>query len=249
MVIPISDSDARSNVATAAVVTCLARQYGNSLPFVQYFYYFVDLITVVGSLSLSFFHHPQLKVLKIVTKNLADPVKSREEKYRQLRLDNEKIQQKLMPCNPHALLYLQSLGFVEQEAQVLTCAAPPSLVPVQAALEQVMQALQGLEGPDSNDNNNNAKRTFQHQSSSLSSSSSSSTTEKLSEKQKARRLLEEKERAEKEEARRRRKATSQLIQQDKYVRKYDENWTSGPSAAVHKSGTAIATFRDRHGEN
>lgn len=185
--------------------------------------------------------HAQLKVLKIVTKNLADPVKSRDEKYRQLKLDNEKIQQKLVPCNPHALGYLQSLGFVEHE-QVLTCAAPPSLVPMQGALEQVNQALQGLEGPPT------MKSTLQHQSSNVSSSSSNSG-EKLSEKQKARRLLEEKEKAEKEEARRRRKATAELIKQDKYVRKHDENWTSGPSAAVHKAGSAIATFRDRHGEN
>ena len=132
--------------------------------------------------------------------------------------------------------YLQTLGFVEN-AQVLTCAAPPSLVPMQVALEQVSQALEGL-APS-------PKPTLQHQSSTASSSSG----EKLSEKQKARRLLEEKERAEKEEARRRRKATAQLIKQDKYVRKHDENWTSGPSAAVHKAGSAIATFRDRHGEN
>ena len=174
---------------------------------------------------------------------MADPVKSRDAKYRQLKLDNEKLQQKLVPCNPHALQYLHSLGFVvEENTNVLTCAAPPSLLPMQAALEQVSQALEGLEPSSSK----SSKPILQHQSSSMSSTTS---TEKLSEKQKARRLLEEKEKAEKEEARRRRKATSDLIKQDKYVRKHDENWVSGPSAAVHKSGTAISTFRDRHGEN
>ena len=53
----------------------------------------------------------QRKVLKIVTKNLADPVKSKDEKYRQLKWQNDKIQQKLVPCQPHALAYLQALGF------------------------------------------------------------------------------------------------------------------------------------------
>ena len=182
----------------------------------------------------------QLKVLKIVTKNLADPIKSKDDKYRQLKLDNEKIQQKLVPCNPHALGFLHSLGFV-QEQQVLVVKNVPNLVAMQGALEQVTQALEGLEAK---------KPKLHHASSSVSTASSSSAgSEKLSEKQKARRLLEEKEKAEREEARRRRKATSALIQQDKYVRKHDENWTSGPSAAVHKSGTAISTFRDRHGEN
>lgn len=187
----------------------------------------------------------QLKVLKIVTKNLADPAKARDEKYRQLRLDNEKIRQKLVPCNPHATLYLECLGFVEHaDEQVLrVAAATVNLVSTQAALEEVSRALEGLASLEQQ------QPPAPAESKKPKLDQASSFEEKLSEKQKARRLLEEKERAEKDEARRRRKVTSAQIKQDAYVRKHDENWTSGPSAAVHKAGTAISTFRDRHGEN
>jgi len=195
--------------------------------------------------------------LKVVTKNLADPVKSKDEKYRQLKLDNEKIQTKLMPCQPYALGYLQNgLGFVLDE-NTKTLSLPSyfhvNLVHMQGALEQVTQALNGLSPAPPSASKTNTP-TYERQSSSTVSSYSATSstttngTEKLSEKQKARRLLEEKQKAEQAEARRLRKATSDLIKQDKYVREHDENWTSGPSAAVNKSGTAISTFRDRHGE-
>lgn len=179
-------------------------------------------------------------MLKVVTKNLADPVKAKDEKYRQLKLDNEKIQQKLIPCNPHAIGYLESLGFVENVDEKVLRVSSVNILSVQAALEEITRALERLpssELPQPAPEQKKPKLTEQ------------SSFEKLSEKQKARRLLEQKERAEKEEARRQRKATAALIKQDAYVRKNDENWTSGPSAAVHKTGTAISTFRDRHGEN
>jgi hypothetical protein len=70
-----------------------------------------------------------------------------------------------------------------------------------------------------------------------------------SEKQKARVLLEEKRRKEKEEARKQRAKNVALLKQDKHVRKHDENWKSGVSAAMAKSGDGIVTFRDRHGEH
>lgn len=201
------------------------------------------ILSHVGSFLPSL--HVQLKVLKIVTKNLADPVKCKDEKYRQLKLDNEKIQQKLVPCNPHSTGYLQSLGFVEHVDEQVLRVSSVELWSMQAALEKVTKALEGL--PTSENSTESKKpKLMDHQS---SFGSYGSSGEKLSEKQKARRLLEEKERAEKEEARRRRKATSAQIKQDAYVRKHDENWTSGPSAAVHKTGTAISSFRDRHGEN
>jgi nitrate reductase alpha subunit len=72
--------------------------------------------------------------------------------------------------------------------------------------------------------------------------------EKLSEKQKARMLLEEKQRKDKEEARKHRAKNIALLKQDNHVRKHDENWKSGVSAAMAKSGNGIETFRDRHGE-
>lgn len=191
--------------------------------------------------------HSQLKVLKIVTKNLTDPIKSKDDKYCQLKLDNEKIQQKLIPCNPHAAGYLQSLGFVENVDEKLLRVSSVNLISMQAALEEVTKALESL--PSLESESKKPKLMSSNSTSFGSFGSSASSGEKLSEKQKARRLLEEKEKADKEAARRARKATSAQIKQDAYVRKHDENWTSGPSAAVHKTGTAISTFRDRHGEN
>lgn len=185
-------------------------------------------------------------MLKIVTKNLADPIKYKEEKYRQLKLDNAKIQQNLEPCRPHAMQFLSCLGFVPQnDAPILMVATPPNIVAMQAALEQVTQAWQGLTEHLPN-NNPPSKSSYQRQSS--SSVSADSADSQLSEKQKARRLLAQKQQEEKNEAKRRRQATAALIQQDKYVRQNDANWTSAPSAACHKSGTSISTFRDRHGE-
>lgn len=187
----------------------------------------------------------QLKVLKVVTKNLADPTKARDDKYRQLKLDNEKIQQKLLPCQPHAVDYLYALGFCRVEDQLLRVVTTLSTVRVRGALQEVTAALEGLEGEG--DNSNNKKPKYERQASSTVSSTSSEAP--LTEKQKARRLLERKQREEKERTRRARKATAALIQQDRYVRAKDENWTSGPSAAVSKAGSAVSTFRDRHGEN
>jgi hypothetical protein len=170
----------------------------------------------------------QLKVLKVLTKNLADPVKCMDEKYRQLKLDNEKLLVKLAPCRADALGYLKCLGFVEEQQHVLRVMGAVNLIALQGALAEVSGVLDRLAAP---------------------ASLTAPAVEKLSEKQKARMLLEEKERLEKEETRRRRKATAKLIQQDKYVRKHDDNWTSQPSAAVNKTGNAISTFRDRHGES
>ena len=55
--------------------------------------------------SLSLFvslHSAQLKLLKVVLKNLADPVKALEPKYRQLKVENPKVATKILPC-PSAL--------------------------------------------------------------------------------------------------------------------------------------------------
>jgi hypothetical protein len=75
-----------------------------------------------------------------------------------------------------------------------------------------------------------------------------SMPERLSEKQKARILTEKAKELERVEAKAQRRKVAQLILQDKYVRENDENWTSAPSAACAKTGNAISTFRDRHGE-
>ena len=46
-----------------------------------------------------------LKTLRIVVKNLADPQKNADPKYRQLKLSNEKVKAKITPC-PSALDYI-----------------------------------------------------------------------------------------------------------------------------------------------
>ena len=52
-----------------------------------------------------------LKTLRIVVKNLANPEKNADPKYRQLSLSNEKVKAKITPC-PSALDYMKALGFV-----------------------------------------------------------------------------------------------------------------------------------------
>ena len=52
-----------------------------------------------------------LKTLRIVVKNLADPSKNSDPKYRQLKLSNEKVKAKISPC-PSAIDYMKAIGFV-----------------------------------------------------------------------------------------------------------------------------------------
>lgn len=187
--------------------------------------------------------------MKLVIKNLADPVKAQEAKYRQLKLDNAKIREKLIPISS-ALEYLKAIGFaeaVQDDIQVLRVENPDIAV-MKASLAEVTNALD-MVAP------NNSTTTTQKKSvkkprveEEKKSDDYDYSGEKLSEKQKARRLLEEKERKEKEIARLERKKTAAQIKQDKYVRKHDPNWKSGVSAAMAKSGSGIETFRDRHGE-
>eukprot|EP00978_Attheya_sp_CCMP212_P023866 scaffold74006_cov53-Attheya_sp.AAC.1 len=53
-----------------------------------------------------------LKLLRVVIKNLADPARCTDAKYRQLRLSNEKVQAKLLPC-PSAVDYMMAIGFAK----------------------------------------------------------------------------------------------------------------------------------------
>ena len=48
----------------------------------------------------------------MVVKNLGDPTKSQDPKYRQLRLSNKKVEEKLLPC-PSAVAYMKAIGFDE----------------------------------------------------------------------------------------------------------------------------------------
>lgn len=190
----------------------------------------------------------QLKTLRIVVKNLADPVKSTDPKFRQLKLSNEKVKAKISPC-PAAIDYMKAIGFSQvtdtdgEEYLRIDAAKTIDISHMQSSLVELNNALEMITPKDVNPVFREEKKTAD------TATTTSSTTGKLSEKQKARLLMEEKERKERAEAKAARKKTSALIKQDKYVRENDENWESKQSAACVKSGTGISTFRDKYGEN
>uniref|UniRef100_A0A7S1Y413 PUB domain-containing protein n=1 Tax=Grammatophora oceanica TaxID=210454 RepID=A0A7S1Y413_9STRA len=189
-----------------------------------------------------------LKLLKVVIKNLADPIKSKDPKYRKLRVENEKIKNKLLAC-PAAMDYLKAIGFsetMEGTENILKVQGDVNLVLMQASLAEVtngynMVATKENVAPS-------ASSTKKARVESPARKTVTAFPTKLSEKQKARILKEEKDKLEREEAKRHRAKTSALIKQDKYVRENDPNWKSGVNAAAAKSGTGISTFRDRYGE-
>lgn len=205
-----------------------------------------------------------LKLLSVVVKNLGNPAKVSDPKYRQLRLSNEKVQQKLLPC-PSAMDYMKAIGFNEvtdsDGAVFLRIPGEVSidLAQMQSSLVELNNAIEMLGGTVS------AKKIVQPSTktfveekktpegiiirSSKLVSTSYPSTGKMSEKQKARELMEKKRKKEAEEAKAQRAKNVALLKQDKYVRENDANWKSGQSAACVKSGTGISTFRDKYGEN
>mmetsp|Transcript_3691 Transcript_3691/g.6105 ORF Transcript_3691/g.6105 Transcript_3691/m.6105 type:complete len:230 (+) Transcript_3691:102-791(+) len=200
-----------------------------------------------------------LKTLRIVVKNLADPVKSKDTKFRQLKLSNEKVKAKITPC-PSAIDYMKAIGFSQvtdsdgEEYLRIDAKKTIDISHMQSSLVELNNALEMLTPKDVNPSFTEEKKTSDgilpsKRTQPTSTSYSTTTTEKLSEKQKARLLMEEKERKEKEAAKAARKKTAALIKADKYVRENDENWESKQSAACVKSGTGISTFRDKYGEN
>ena len=203
----------------------------------------------------------------MVVKNLSDPAKSVDPKYRQLKLDNDKVKTKLMAC-PAAVPLLLALGFSEEvmrgEVPSPVLRYTSSVVDHDAMshmLNEITTTLVQLDGPG---NVQNKKPKVDPSNIRAVTSTTTTTTmstpapptkvvhavdyTKMSEKQKARLLKEEKERKERETAKAVRKANVALLKQDKYVRENDENWTSGVSAACAKSGNSISTFRDKYGE-
>jgi hypothetical protein len=196
-----------------------------------------------------------LKTLRIVVKNLADPTKNADPKYRQLKLSNEKVKAKITPC-PSALDYMKAIGFdvVAEGGEEFLRIDDSKNVPIsdmEAALAELNNAIEMLvpNEPSFSEEKKTPEGIVSRQSSTMSSASSSSATGRMSEKQKARLLMEKKRQKEIQDAKEARKKTSNLIKQDKYVRENDENWTSKQSAACVKSGTGINTFRDKYGEN
>lgn len=203
-----------------------------------------------------------LKTLNVILKNLMDPQKSLEEKYRTLKLDNAKLQEKIFRVTHAMELLEQTCGFSsgsssttttttttttnENNNNVLLLASPPSdftrqsiLAPVQQAIAAgLAQLLNGSTTTTTTITATNKKPRMEVMG-----------EEKLSEKQKARRLLEEKEALEKIKAKEERQRNLRLLKEDKLTRETDPNWKPGLSAACAKSGSSISTFRDKYGEN
>lgn len=176
-----------------------------------------------------------LKFLAVILKNL---LKSDDPKYRQLRLNNAKIER--MTAHAAVMSYLQQvLGFQsvleDGESFLRIVNQVPSETALQSALQDVAAAQERVESL--------LPKTISN------SSSTASLPEMLTEKQKARKLAEEAEAAEKEAARTARKRTVAQIQADKHVRENDSNWKPSVSAAAAKSGDTMTTFRDKFGEN
>lgn len=189
---------------------------------------------------------------------MADPVKAQDPKYRQLKLENPKVQAKILPCCPSSTDYLKAIGFQETTDEdtnenILRIDAQATndfIVLMQASLQEVSNGLDILNPPRP------GKAEYEtvvkkHRTSEEKKDDiivGTNTSDKLSEKQKARILADKAKQLEREEAKAQRRKVAELIKQDKYVRENDENWTSAPSAACAKTGNSISTFRDRHGE-
>ena len=187
--------------------------------------------------------------MKLIIKNLADPVKLQDAKYRQVKLSNPKIQENLVPF-VSALAYLKAIGFAEatqDDIQILRV-EKPDVALMEASLQEVTNALD-MVAPNTSRSATSTIKKARVEEEEKKSDDPPPREERLSEKQKARKLLEEKEKKEKEIARKERAKTRALIKQDKYVRENDPNWKSGVSAAMAKSGSGIETFRGRHGED
>lgn len=192
----------------------------------------------------------QLKLLKVVIKNLVDPTKQHDPKYRQLKLDNDKVRAKLLACQS-AVPLLHALGFVEttvveEDGKVVRLlqieqglGVDPTVM--EDALKEITSTLSQFDRDSNGEKQNNPKKPRM-------TSTTTTAVGPLSEKQKARRLLDEKQQKERDLAKQQRKQNVALLKQDKYVRQNDENWESGVSAACAKSGGSISTFRDKYGE-
>lgn len=232
-----------------------------------------DLILVTKATATKEQKVDCLKLLRIVVKNLSDPLKSQDPKYRQLRLSNEKVRAKLLPC-PSAVEYMKAIGFMkitdDDGAEYLRIEAGKdvNVINMQASLVELTNAVEMLapdalskspasSAPPSRSSSTGSFAGVEEKKTpegiivrrSDSSVSASSASGRMSEKQKARALLEQKRKREQEEAREARARTSAQIKVDKHVRRNDENWKSGQSAACVKGGTGISTFRDKYGEN
>mmetsp|Transcript_25274 Transcript_25274/g.24225 ORF Transcript_25274/g.24225 Transcript_25274/m.24225 type:complete len:234 (-) Transcript_25274:176-877(-) len=202
-----------------------------------------------------------LKLLRTVVKNLADPTKKDDPKYRQLRLSNEKVAAKLLPC-PSGLAYMESIGFSQIDDKDgskylrMETSKQINISNMHAALMEITNAYNMVAPDNKKEPVHKPNRHFSEEKKTPDGilkkptvvSSSVTTSTKLTEKQKARLLLEKKKQEEEVKAKRAHIRTREQIKQDKHVRENDENWKSCQSAACVKSGDAITTFSETFGE-
>lgn len=196
-----------------------------------------------------------LKFLSIVVCNLVE--KPEEPKYRQLRLQNVKIQR--YTTHPSIMAYLQQvLGFElvnetdsegssESLLRIVDVSRSTSVFSLRDELQMVTTVLKRVDLLV--DTSSIRPKVISNSSSTSSLHSDESTNSKLTEKQKARKLMEERETLQKLKDEQARKRTIQQLQDDKHVRANDPNWKPSVSAAAAKSGDSMSTFRDKFGEN
>lgn len=171
-----------------------------------------------------------LKTLRIVVKNLADPSKNSDPKYRQLKLSNEKVKAKISPC-PSAIDYMKAIGFVivnEEDGEEYLRIETSTTINVSHMNSSLCELNNAIDMLQPKETFIEEKKTPEGiiipQNSSLSttagakaSSSSAATTGKMSEKQKARLLMEKKREREVQEAKDARKKTANLIKLGKLL--------------------------------
>lgn len=177
-----------------------------------------------------------LKLLRSILKNLvAHPG---EEKYLKLRLSGKAGQK--ITASPAAVSYLQTLGFTRSADNEFFQIPPTnavSLVNPQVASQMIATAHQILMEP--------SPSSISH----TQPVSADENFEGMSLKQKARRQKEIADKKAREKAVLLRKAELAKIKQDAFVRKNDENWSSGVCSAAGKGGKSIGTFREKFGED
>ena len=169
-------------------------------------------ITSIDQLLRSFYLYLylQLKTLRIILKNLADPLKASDPKYRSVKLI--KISAKFAPC-PSAMEYLKAIGFtaIQQDGEDILKIDNVDRGNMEAVMCELQNALEMI--TPSNERLYEEKKVEYERGTTLMSTSTASFQGKMSEKQKARILLEKKEREERDEAKRARKKTKEQIAQ------------------------------------
>ena len=178
-----------------------------------------------------------LKMLRIIVKNLCDTNKVDDPKYRQLKLSNEKVRSRMVPCYPHSLEYFKSLGFVstsggggvdgshteegkEEEVGEECLRLPYDAFVVSnamASLAELDDAINSLVPEGGSSGSVVSVPPAARERDELKKSSSSTSTVRISEKERARMLLEKKRQSDAKDAKDARRRTTELIKQGEFL--------------------------------